>query len=145
MKRLRYVGALLVMAVVAAAGASDDATDGESARPLVNDRCPVMSDEFASPTQEITFHGVSVRFCCGKCKRRFEDDPATFVARLPQLSPEVVEAVMVESQEAHRAAHAEALVDRWTRPLLLTAAGLLTGWLLVRLYRRRPPANASAE
>ena len=67
------------------------------------------------------------------------------VAVMLANTPEMIEAVMVESQEAHRAAHAEALVDRWTRPLLLTAAGLLTGWLLVRLYRRRPPANASAE
>ena len=67
----RYVPWLLpALAVVA--GTVVDAVE----RPLVNDRCPVMSDEFASPTQEITFHGAAVRFCCGKCKRRFEDEPA---------------------------------------------------------------------
>ena len=124
---------LLLVATLLAAGAAG----GESARPLVNDRCPVMPDEFASPTQEITFHGAAVRFCCGKCKGRFEDDPASFVARLPQLSPEVVRAVFAESQTAHRAAHAEAVVDRWTRPALLTVAGLLTAWLVVRIHRKR--------
>ena len=149
MKRPRIVTRILLVSIVAlilkpapVPGAAEG--DGEAALPLVNDRCPVMSDEFTSPTQEITFHGVAVRFCCGMCKRRFEDDPAAFVARLPQLSPDVIATVMVESQNAQRTARAEAVVERWTRPLLLTVAGLLTAWLLVRLYRRRPAANASA-
>ena len=132
---------LALLATLLAAGSAG----GEAPRPLVNDRCPVMPDEFASPTQEITFRGIAVRFCCGKCKRRFEDDPAAFVARLPQLAPEVVQAVMAESQDARRTARAEAAVDRWTRPALLTAAGAITAWLLVRIHRRRRAASASGE
>src|SRR5688572_27599771 len=126
---------MLVMLVATMLGVG--AAGREATRPLVNDRCPVMTDEFTSPTQEITFHGAAVRFCCAKCKGRFEDDPASFVARVPQLSPEVVHTVLAESQDADRAAHAQAVVDRWTRPALLTAAGLLTVWLVVRIHRKR--------
>jgi hypothetical protein len=115
----------------------------ESPRPLVNDRCPVMNDEFASPAQEINFHGALVRFCCGKCKRRFQDDPVPFLAHLPQLSPETMQAIVAEAQGAARAAAVEDRVDRWTRPLLLTAAGLLAAWLVIRIARRRRQARGA--
>ena len=77
-----------------------------------------------------------MRFCCGKCKRRFQDDPLPFLTHLPQLSPETIEAIVGESQGSARAARADAWADRWIRPLLLTAAGIVAAWLVIRIARK---------
>src|SRR5687768_14533284 len=53
---------------------------------LVNDRCPVMTDEPATPRHETQFQGVWVRFCCDECKEKFAADPAQYLAHVPQLS-----------------------------------------------------------
>ena len=64
-----------------------EADAGPATRP-VNDRCPVMTDEAASPLHEITFHGAAVRFCCARCKDRFLLEPQAYLARLPHVPPE---------------------------------------------------------
>src|SRR3712207_5808918 len=60
----------------------------EPARRLVNDRCPVMTDEFTTPLHEITFRGVAVRFCCRECKERFLLNPDPYLANLPHVPPQ---------------------------------------------------------
>src|SRR5687767_1634517 len=64
--------------------AADASSSAPATRP-VNDRCPVMPGESASPAQEIVFRGAAVRFCCWKCKDRFLLDPQAYVARLPHV------------------------------------------------------------
>lgn len=130
---------LTILAVCMAATAGDV---GEPSRRLVNDRCPVTTDEFASPLHEIQFKGVAVRFCCAKCQRRFQENPEAYLAHLPQLSPAAAQAAAAEVQgdalarHDARTAHAEGFVDRWFRPLLASLAVLIAGWLALRLARR---------
>lgn len=114
--------------LLASAGpARAQATSGdEPARRVVNDRCPVMTDEFASPLHEVEFHGSLVRFCCHECVDRFEADPVPFLKNVPHLPPEVV-----------RLAKGETRGNGWMRPVLLTVAVLLACWVAVRLLLRQ--------
>jgi YHS domain-containing protein len=128
----------------AATGSSTPSNPSTEPAPrLVNDHCPVMTEEFTSPLHEIQAHGVTVRFCCSKCRRRFESDPTPYLARLPQVTPAVARAFLVESDSAAgdlsraRAERADAWLDRWMRPLLLATAALLSAWLVLRIVRRR--------
>src|SRR3712207_5958865 len=84
-RRVVNPGAWIVVALVGAcAGASPaDVAAAPATAPapapapapagnrVVNDRCPVMPDEPASPLQEVMFQGVPVRFCCDDCSERF--------------------------------------------------------------------------
>jgi hypothetical protein len=111
----------------------------------VNERCPVTVDEFSTPSHEIQFQSVSVRFCCEKCQARFQADPARYVANLPQLSPEMVEKTILDARGDAWRAQATSRLDRWTRPALLGAAGLIALWLAARLVRRRRGTRAHAS
>ena len=48
----------------------------------VNDKCPV-SGAAVDPAHVVEHDGRVVAFCCGKCKAKFEKDPAAFAAKLP--------------------------------------------------------------
>ena len=149
MARVAARNLALLAAFLTCLGAGDsegpDGGGSGAAPRLVNDRCPVMTEEFTSPLHELHAHGVTVRFCCAKCRRRFESDPMPYLARLPQLTPAAAQAFLGGSQADVRAQRANAWLDRWMRPALLVAASLLAAWLVARVARRRrlvPPAPA---
>lgn len=127
----------LAALVVGLSGLSGNvaAEDGAPHR-VVNDRCPVMADEFASPLHEIPFAGVTVRFCCDKCRNQFVAEPLQYVSRLPQLPPEMVQAMISGGQDQGQSARAARWVDRWVGPLFLGMVTLLAGWLIFRIARR---------
>ncbi|MCA8972935.1 MAG: YHS domain-containing protein, partial [Planctomycetes bacterium] len=58
------------------------APGAEAAAKPINDKCPV-SGEAVDPAQTVVHDGRVVAFCCGKCKAKFEADPAKFADRLP--------------------------------------------------------------
>lgn len=146
MTRLAAIAGLTLSLVIAAATRPVSAADAPAARPLVNERCPVTIDEFATPSHEIRWADYSVRFCCEKCQRRFEADPATYVTNLPQLPPELVEQAILDSHGGARHARAASRIEQWTQPVLLAIVGLIVLWLIVRIGRRRsgrPPTVPS--
>ena len=104
---------------------------------VVNDRCPVMTEEFASPQQEILYEGVTVRFCCDECREQFQADPVQYITRLPQIPPERMQTLIAGGQEHSKAARAARWIDRWMQPVLLGTAALLTVWVMVRFAKRR--------
>ncbi|MCK5942347.1 MAG: YHS domain-containing protein [Planctomycetes bacterium] len=57
------------------------AADGDDAAPA-NDKCPV-SGAAVDPKFFVVHDGKRVAFCCGKCKAKFEQDPAKFAGKLP--------------------------------------------------------------
>src|SRR4051812_47953639 len=93
---------VLFVAMLASLGAGE--TTGPSER-LVNDRCPVMTDEFTSPLHELQTGGVTVRFCCDKCRARFEDDPAPYLSHLPQVTPAAAQLILAGNQANVRQAN----------------------------------------
>jgi YHS domain-containing protein len=141
MNRLRGIALLLAfltgpawsgIAVQAGGGDADSGVDGR----LVNDLCPVATDEFASPAHELQFHGVSVRFCCDKCQEQFRADPAAYLSHLPQLSPAGAQRILDELHTPGRDDPAQgAFADR-TSAAMLAAATVLAGWVVVRRVRR---------
>jgi YHS domain-containing protein len=132
-------------AVLFAGGDSAAGAEGTTAWRVVNDHCPVMSEEFASPQHEIEFHGSAVRFCCDECKGKFLSDPAAYVSHLPHLPAATVQAVIAQSQRQTRTEQANRWVERWSRPALLGLAVLVAVGLSARaLFRTRrydPPAT----
>ncbi len=128
------LAALFVFLVAAASPArpAPASVPDEPDRRIVNDRCPVMTDEFASPLHEVDFRGSTVRFCCRDCVERFEADSLPFLKNIPHLPPEVVQAA---TADAHN--------KGWTRPVFLSLAALLAVWVAarIRFLRRRVPVR----
>ena len=146
MKLWACIAVLVTLIMTAGVASSAAGSPAPSSRPLVNERCPVTIEEFATPSHEVRWEGYSVRFCCEKCERRFESDPASYVTNLPQLPPELVEKTILDAQGDSRQAQAASRIERWTRPVLLTLAGLILLWLVARVSRRHvgpPPAATS--
>jgi YHS domain-containing protein len=138
--------ALLVIIIARSAADAGVATAPAQATPtdrVVNDRCPVMTDEPATPRHEIDYQGVLVRFCCDECKEKFAAKPARYVAHVPQLSPALVQSVEAAAVQDATNTPAAAWVDGWPRAVMLALAGLLTAWLVVRVARRRSRDHAS--
>ena len=48
----------------------------------MNAKCPVSGAD-VDAAHAVNHDGRVVAFCCGKCKAKFEADPAKFVAKLP--------------------------------------------------------------
>src|SRR3712207_1855203 len=120
--------AVVAAAVVAArARAETEAGADNVPRRLVNDGCPVMVGEPASPLCEMQFRGATVRFCCSDCKDDFTEDPTPYLSRLPQLHAGSFGGAPAEAWR--RAAEMERTagrVDRWTRPVLLVLVCAIT-------------------
>ena len=139
MRRLAAIAGLVAPLLLATATLPPIAAAANlpASRPLVNERCPVTVEEFATPSHEIRWGEYSVRFCCEKCEGRFQADPASYVANLPQLPPEVVEKAILDSHGDAWHTQAAAQVERWTQAVLLALAGLIGAWLFVRTVRRQ--------
>lgn len=74
--------ALLVTTVRAQTPSPELAGEGGSP---INTMCPVMTDEPIDPRFTVEYEGVTVGLCCRKCKTRFDNDPAAYIANLPVL------------------------------------------------------------
>lgn len=51
----------------------------------VNEFCPVMTEERASPEFTTSFEGQDIGFCCDKCLAKFEANPGRYAGRLGEL------------------------------------------------------------
>jgi hypothetical protein len=137
MTRSRAIAGLIagLLLLFATATPPAGAADAPASRPLVNERCPVTIEEFATPSHEFRWNEYSVLFCCEKCQARFERNPTLYVANLPQVPPDVVEKTILSARGDPQRARVADSVERWTRPVLLTLAGLILLGLMVRVAR----------
>jgi hypothetical protein len=143
--RARPLLLLLMLAAVSVRPVwATSAAGGEAERRLVNDLCPVMEDEPASPLCEVQFRGVAVRFCCSDCRETFTEDPAPYLSRLPQLPAAMFQPASFDPYEHASVEWAAGWVDRWARPVLLILAGLIACLLVLRIVRRTRLAHAGA-
>jgi len=53
---------------------------------ILNEWCPVMTDEKADPAFTITYQGKEIRFCCDRCIAKFRANPNKYLDRLPQFA-----------------------------------------------------------
>ncbi len=62
-----------------------------------NEQCIVSGDK---PSKEhfVDVDGLRVVFCCGKCKKKYEDDPAAFAAKVEELRKKRQESVGEQKQ-----------------------------------------------
>lgn len=68
------------------------AQEGDAAPPRgVNDTCPVMEGEpVGDKPVVIEYQGKLINLCCKKCKRLFFEEPAKYLALLPQFAAPVI-------------------------------------------------------
>jgi hypothetical protein len=130
--------ALLILATATTTAPAKAAGAPAASRPLVNQRCPVTTDEFSTPSHELQFQGVAVRFCCDKCAQRFLLDPANYVSALPQFTPEMIERTVAAAHGHALASMPEPWIARWLGPIALAVAGAVVAWLVARIVRRGP-------
>lgn len=52
---------------------------------LINEYCPVMPDEKASPSITVEYEGKTVNLCCKMCRRMFTENPEEYLDQLPQF------------------------------------------------------------
>lgn len=70
-------GAALVMGAVAFAAPSET---------VLNEWCPVMTDEKIDPAITVEYRGKTIAFCCDMCVKKFQTNPAKYESRLPQFA-----------------------------------------------------------
>ncbi len=68
------------------AAARKEIADREARNKPINDKCPVSGAD-VDPQFFVLHEDKRVAFCCGKCKAKFEKDPAAFAAKLPGAAP----------------------------------------------------------
>lgn len=100
----------------AVAPAATQASHGGPAGRLVNDMCPVMPDEFASPHHEVTVRGVTVRLCCRTCREKFTAEPEKYLHRLGHVPP-VPAAAPARRGGAEDPPLSERLLGSWWGPV----------------------------
>ena len=61
--------------------ATAPAAKAAAVKPLGNTVCPVSGDEI-DPEISVVYEGQKVNLCCSKCVKKFEKDPAKFMAAL---------------------------------------------------------------
>jgi uncharacterized membrane protein/YHS domain-containing protein len=66
---------------------------------LVNQYCPVISEEKADPGITIDYRGQTIAFCCDRCLARFNADPGKYLANLPQFVCTASSAAVGKGQE----------------------------------------------
>ena len=76
------LGGAVVWGVNTAAAQTEPTTGA-----LTNKMCPVLTDEPVDPEIAIAYQGQQVYFCCQKCRRRFERNPAEYAEGLAQVMP----------------------------------------------------------
>ena len=88
------VRALLVFAALApaaaAAGTASTASPGADGTPAAaaalpagaNTMCPVLTDEPVDPSIWVDYQGQRVYLCCQRCRKKFIEDPAPYLANL---------------------------------------------------------------
>ena len=59
---------------------AQESHDGPS---VTNEWCPVLTDERVDPEISTEYEGGRVYFCCKKCLKKFQADPAAYASRLP--------------------------------------------------------------
>ncbi len=52
---------------------------------VLNEWCPVMTDEKIDPAITIEYRGKTVALCCDTCVKKFRANPAKYESRLPQF------------------------------------------------------------
>jgi len=67
------------------AAARKEIAEREQRNKPINDKCPVAGTD-VNPKFFVLHEGKRVAFCCGKCKAKFEKDPAKFASKLPGAS-----------------------------------------------------------
>lgn len=109
-----------------------------ASKPSVNEICPVTPDEQATALHELTFRGVSVRFCCARCKSQFLLNPEPYLVHAPQVPP----ALTPVARQAHSVIgptiwkRIERFAEVW-RPYLIGALVVLVLYLLAVGTARR--------
>ncbi|UYV11901.1 MAG: hypothetical protein NCW75_11400 [Phycisphaera sp.] len=73
---------LAVLVSTVRAQTPSSGTTGGGGGPI-NTMCPVTTDEPIDPRFTVEYEGVTVGLCCRRCRTKFEDDPAAYVANLP--------------------------------------------------------------
>ncbi|MFN3240730.1 MAG: c-type cytochrome domain-containing protein [Planctomycetota bacterium] len=73
------------------AAAKQEIAERERRNQPINDKCPVSGTDI-DPKFFVLHEGKRVAFCCGKCKAKFEKDPAKFAGKLPGLAKEQAKA-----------------------------------------------------
>lgn len=93
--RLVLCGALLLLPAYVPAQAgplgmhADEAGIQESHddASVTNQWCPVLTDERVDPEIHTEYRGQSVFFCCRKCLKQFQADPAAYISNLSVDAP----------------------------------------------------------
>ena len=85
---------------------AQESHDGPS---VTNEWCPVLTDERVDPEISTEYEGGRVFFCCKKCLKKFQADPAAYALRLPAslLPTGVATSPQGPEQDDHAVDHAD--------------------------------------
>lgn len=79
---MKHAAYLIVVAGVLMAGVAVADTPAK----VSNEMCPVLTDQHIDPAIFTDYEGQRVYFCCQRCKKKFTENPAAYIANLPQFA-----------------------------------------------------------
>lgn len=77
-----------------------------ASQPVINEWCPVMTEEKADPGITTEYNGKTIAFCCDRCLAKFQVDPEKYVGRLPQFADSPPEEVSGAHEHSSSEEHA---------------------------------------
>ncbi len=100
-KRHRPLACGILMAMATASNVLATVTPMEQHEPdrMINEWCPVMTEEKIDPAITIEYRGKTIGLCCDTCLKKFRANPAKYESRLPQFA----EAANATSGKLHEA------------------------------------------
>ena len=78
---------IIAMVVAAACVAGTARALQEDDRAPVNKTCPVLKGKPVKEAFMSVYEGRPIAFCCGKCKKIWDEDPSEYAANLPPVEP----------------------------------------------------------
>lgn len=93
---MKFIIILFSLVLSVSCTKKEDKTNSESKESLesvatfpegLNKECPVSGEEIDPSDYKVaSFEGKDYAVCCNKCKRKFEKEPAKYIAKLEKLN-----------------------------------------------------------
>ncbi len=119
-----YLPVLPQFAELAAAKKDAGGAEKKGTPGLPNPLCPVLGEP-SDPDIKVEHQGKTVHFCCTKCRRKFQQQPSLYLAKLPQFIS-ATPARSAENAEGRENAEARGAVGAGDPPATNTICPVMT-------------------
>jgi hypothetical protein len=148
-RSMGWLGAILALCAISSISYADkehdhgpqqQATKGD----IVQENCPVMTENKIDPGIYTEYQGKKVYFCCTFCRAAFQKEPEKYLHNLPQFAQPSShdnhqEQTIAVSHDHNYEQSSKLPLIKFTKPMGIAAISLLILTGLMGIFRRRKP------